>query len=209
VDLVHRIRRAGLAISLALGFALVAAPAAAQLYSDGYKFLQAVEKKDRAKVLELYHKSETVIDSRDLTSGRTALHIAVARRDLAWIDYLLGLNANPNIADKDGVTPLTLAAQMGFTEGVQLLAQNGARIDVANDTGETPLISAVHRRDIGLLRVLLRAGADPDRTDTSGRSARDYAKLDGPNNAVLEEIDRLAKPANQREKPAQVYGPKF
>jgi ankyrin repeat protein len=209
VALVHRIRRAWLAISIALGFALVAAPAAAQLYSDGYKFLQAVEKKDRAKVLELYHKSDTVIDSRDLTTGRTALHIAVARRDLTWIDYLLGLNANPNIADKHGVTPLTLAAQMGFTEGVQLLAQNGAQINVANDTGETPLISAVHRRDIGLLRVLLNAGADPDRMDNSGRSARDYAKLDGPDNPVLDEINRLAKPDSERKKPAQVYGPSF
>ncbi|WP_305098317.1 ankyrin repeat domain-containing protein [Croceibacterium aestuarii] len=208
--LVHRIRRAGLALSLALGFALATTPAAAQLYSDGFKFLQAVEKKDRNTVVELFNKNQTIIDSRNLSTGRTALHIAVERRDLPWIDYLLGLNANPNIADKKGVTPLMLAAQMGYIEGVQLLAQKGAEVDVASSTGETPLMSAVHRRDIGLLRALLAAGADPDRTDNSGRSARQYAALDGPSNAVLAEIDRRDKDGdNTAKKPAKVYGPSF
>ncbi|MXO58512.1 ankyrin repeat domain-containing protein [Altererythrobacter salegens] len=207
--MVHRIRRAGLAILLAMGFALVAAPATAQLYSDGYKFLQAVEKKDRDAVINLFNKNQTIIDSRDLAKGHTGLHITIERRDLAWTDYLLGLNANPNIADKQGVTPLMLAAQMGYVEGVQLLARKGARVDVANSTGETPLMSAVHRRDIALLRVLLRAGADPNRIDNSGRSARDYAALDGGNNILLNEIDRLAKSGDELEKPAKVYGPSF
>lgn len=209
MDLIHRIRRGALAASLALGVALAATPAGAQLYSDGYKFLQAVEKKDRDEVIKLFNKNQTIIDTRDLAKGHTALHIAVQRRDLAWIDYLLGLNANPNIEDKNGNTPLTLAAQMGFTEGVELLARKGGKVDVANNTGETPLMSAVHRRDIVLLRALLQAGADPDRMDNSGRSARDYAALDGANNTVLSEINRLAKPGSEREKPARVYGPSF
>ena len=49
---------------------------------------------------------------------------------------------------------------------------------VSDATGETPLISAVHRRDTAMMRVLLKGGADPDRADNSGRSARDYARLD-------------------------------
>mgnify|MGYP006206159787 FL=1 len=77
-----------------------------------------------------------------------------------------------------------------------------------NSAGETPLIAAVHRRDLTLLRVLLRAGADPDRRDNSGRSARDYAALGGASNIVLNEINRLADPSNT-ERPAQVYGPSF
>jgi ankyrin repeat protein len=205
---VHRIKHAALAAMIVAGLSLAAVPAAAQMFTDGFKFLEAVEKKDRRTVIELVNKNKTIIDSRDLSKGHTALHLAVQRRDLPWVDYLLGLNANANIADKQGVTPLTLAAQIGFVEAVSLLSSRGARVDVPNNAGETPLMAAVHRRDMALLRVLLRAGADPDRKDNSGRSARDYAALDGPNNAIANEIKRLAD-ASKKEKPAQVYGPSF
>src|SRR5690606_26565543 len=157
----------------------ISAPAAAQMYSDGFKFLKAVKDKDGDTAIKMLDQpGSTIVNARDITSGETGLHIAVARRDATWLSFLLGKGANPNIADKKGVTPLMLATQLGFVEGVDALASRGARIDVANDAGETPLISAVHRRDINMMRILLKAGANPDRTDNSGRSARDYAQLD-------------------------------
>jgi ankyrin repeat protein len=203
---VHRIKQAVFAAIMAAGLGSLAAPAGAQMFSDGFKFLKAVDEKDRRTVIELVNKNKTIVDARDIAKGHTALHLAVQRRDLPWIDYLLGLNANANIADKQGVTPLTMAAQMGFVEAVSLLSSRGARVDVPNNAGETPLMAAVHRRDMALLRVLLRAGADPDRKDNSGRSARDYAALDGPNNIIANEINRLAD-ASKKEKPVQTYGP--
>jgi ankyrin repeat protein len=204
--MVHRVK---LVIAAAAGAALlVAAPAGAQLYSDGYKFLKAVEEKKQAEVNELLQKNSTLIDARDLSSGRTALHIAAENREYSWLSYLLGKGANPNIADKNGVTPLMLASQMGFVEAVNALAQSGAKVDTPNNTGETPLISAVHRRDIAMLRVLLLSGANPDRTDNSGRSARDYAALTGPGSQILAEIDRLAD-SSSGAKSEQTYGPSF
>ena len=187
---------------------VVATPLSAQLYSDGYKFLDAVEKRDQPTVNTLLQSSPTVINSRDVANGRTALHIAAGRRDLPWLGFLLGEGANPNIADKNGVSPLMLASQMGFVEGVNLLAQSGARVDATNRAGETPLISAVHKRDLAMIRVLLSAGADPDRSDNSGRTAREYAASDS-SGTVLAEIDRSMKPASEREKPQQTYGPSF
>ncbi|MXP42107.1 ankyrin repeat domain-containing protein [Altererythrobacter soli] len=204
--MVHRVK---LAIAAIAGAALLAgAPAAAQLYSDGYKFLKAVEEKKDAEVNELLQKNATLIDARDVTSGRTALHIAAENREYTWLSYLLGKGANPNIADKRGVTPLMLASQIGFVEAVNALAQSGAKVDTPNNTGETPLISAVHRRDVAMLRVLLLAGADPDRADNSGRSARDYAALMGPGSQLLAEIERLAN-SSSGAKSQQTYGPKF
>jgi ankyrin repeat protein len=204
--MVHRVK---LAIATIAGAALLAAaPAAAQLYSDGYKFLKAVEEKKEAEVNELLQKNATVIDSRDVTSGRTALHIAAENREYSWLSYLLGKGANPNIADKRGATPLMLASQIGFVEAVNALAQSGAKVDTPNNTGETPLISAVHRRDIAMLRVLLLSGANPDRADNSGRTARDYAALTGPSSQLLAEIDRLAD-SSSGAKSEQTYGPKF
>lgn len=193
------------AATIALGAALLASiPAAAQMYSDGFKFLKAVKDKDGDTVTQLLEApGSTVVNARDLSTGETGLHIATARRDLTWLQFLLQKSANPNIADKGGVTPLMLASQLGFIEGVEALAKRGARVDVANNTGETPLIAAVHRRDIPMVRVLLEAGANPDRTDNSGRSARDYAQLGGGGSAVLDEIERSAKTGGNKP----VYGP--
>jgi len=186
---------------------MLAAPVGAQNYSDGYKLLQAVEKKDRSEFDQLIAKNHTVINARDLSSGRTALHITVARRDVVWLNYIAAQGANPNISDSRGVTPLMLASQLGWAEGIQALIDAGAHVDEPNSTGETPLISAVHRRDTQMMRVLLRAGANPDRTDNSGRSARDYASQDGRDSVTLAEIERNAPSSDGRRASREVYGP--
>jgi ankyrin repeat protein len=75
------------------------------------------------------------------------------RRGAIHLDQLPpGKGADPNIRDNKGETPLVVAANLGFVEGVDALIANGARVDEPNATGETPLISAVHRRDIAMVR---------------------------------------------------------
>ena len=186
---------------------LVSAPAHAQGYSQGYLFLKAVKEKDGSKVLEMLHKpGSTLVDSRDITTGESALHIVVERRDLTWINFLLREGANPNIRDNKGVTPLVLATQLGFVDGASALITKGAQVDIPNSTGETPLITAVHNHDLQLIRILLKAGADPDRADSSGRTARDYAARAGNDSSLVDIIDENALPADQREG-ASSYGP--
>jgi len=200
------LRKFTIGTAIAAGLA-IAAPLAAQTYSDGYKFLQAVEKQDVTKVNELLSKpGTTVINAKDLSTGRSALHITVQRRDKTWLSFLLGKGANPNIEDSHRVTPLMLASQNGFVDGIELLISKGAEVDRSNETGETPLILAVHRRDTAMIRVLLAAGADPERTDNSGRSARDYAQLDR-NTLVLAEFTRHDQSGNARQADRGTYGP--
>lgn len=194
----------GLMLGVVAGALALTSPAQAQ-FSEGYKFLEAVRKKDGQVVTDaLSEPGATIVNTRDVTSGETALHIVTARRDSTWMEFLIGKGANVNARDTQGVTPLELATRLGFVEGVELLVGKGARIDESNDAGETPLITAVHRRDIGLMRVLLRAGADPDRTDNSGRSARDYATLEG--RTLLNEIESSARPRGPANG-AGSYGP--
>ena len=194
----------GLALAL-----VVPAPAQAQ-FSASYKFLEAVRKKDGNVVNEaLGLPGSNIVNTRDITSGESALHIVTNRRDLTWMSFLLAKGANPNIRDVRGATPLQTAANIGFAEGVDLLLSNGARLDEPNNTGETPLISATHRRDIAVMRSLLKAGADPDRADNSGRSARDYATLEGRSSPMLGEIETNAKPRSARAASGRSYGPSF
>lgn len=196
------------AVALATLGVLVAVPAAAQ-FSDGYKFLESVKKKEADKVTDSLNEPGTqIVNTRDATTGESALHIVTARRDLVWMQFLVGKGANVNIRDNKGTTPLVLACNLGFLEGVDFLISVGARVDEPNNTGETPLISAVHRRDVALVRALLKAGANPDRPDNSGRSARDYALLDGKGSTMLGELESAAKTraANPAKKS---YGPTF
>ena len=209
--------RAGLTSSLAssLATALFASllvvvalqPVSAQLYSEGYKFLEAVKDRDGDVATDMLSQPGTqVINSRDLTSGDTGLHIVTARRDLLWIRFLIQRGANPNIRNNAGVTPLQLATRLGFVEGAEELIKGGAQVNVADQTGETPLIAAVHQRNVELVRRLLAEGADPDRNDNSGRSARNYMELMTGNSLLAREFaeadEKRAGQPQQRQ-----YGP--
>ena len=196
-------------VPLLAGAVVMTSPAQAQ-FSQGFKFLEAVRKKDGNKVEEaLNEPGSTIVNTRDVTSGQTALHIVTQRRDLTWMSYLIGKGANVNARDSGGVTPLQLATSLGFMEGMELLVSSKARPDEPNAAGETPLISAVHRRNTGMMRILLKAGADPDRKDNSGRSARDYALMDGRSGPLITEIETNAKPRGERAGGGKVYGPSF
>ncbi len=196
-----------LVMPLAAAALLVPGTAHAQ-FSAGYKFLEAVKKKDGNVVNEALGEPGTnIVNTRDITSGETALHIVTSRRDLTWMNFLLTKGANPNLRDVHGTVPLQVAANIGFADGVDLLISKGARIDEPNNTGETPLISAVHHHDIAVMRSLLKGGADPDRADNSGRSARDYAMLEGRSGPLIGEIETNAKPRAARGQRSTSYGP--
>ena len=183
-------------------------PAAAQFYSRGYEFLEAVRDRKGTEANEMLNEpGTTVVNTRDVTSGESALHITVGRRDLTWTRWLLQEGANPNTADNRGRTPLIAAAELSWLEGVEVLVARGAQVDVANQTGETPLIAAVHSRNIDLMEVLLKAGADADRTDNAGRSARDYARLPGVPPRLIATIEQHERPDTGDD--GGTYGPVF
>lgn len=198
-----------IAILGALLGAIAAAPVAAQMFSDGYEFLKAVEDRDGDAVTAMLDEpGTTIVNTRDITTGESGLHIVTKRRDELWIRFLTQRGANPNARDKKGVTPIQIAVTMGFIEGVERLIKAGADIEVADSAGETPLIVAVHRRDIPMIRLLLANNANPDRADNSGRTARDYAELMTANSAVLTEFERAD--ADRENSGAQEnYGPSF
>ncbi|UVI39468.1 ankyrin repeat domain-containing protein [Qipengyuania spongiae] len=195
-------------VSTALIAAVLAPlPAAAQSFSPGYEFLKAVRDRDGDAVTDALSQPGTIIvNTRDIASGESALHIVTQRRDAVWIRFLTAKGANPNIEDKNGTTPLQVAASLGFVEGIEALVKAGARVDVTNSSGETPLISAIHRRDPAMIRLLVKNGANPDRNDNSGRSARDYAQLASGNTQLLEALDSGQQGADGA---SRSYGPEL
>lgn len=181
---------------------VAATPAAAQ-FSPAYNFIKAVKDKDGVKAQKaLEDGGSTIINVRDAESGGMALHIATRRRDLGWIGFLLQRDANADVRDNEGATPLVLAATTGFSEAVRVYLLVKAQVDLPNSLGETALMKAVQARDVQSVQMLLAAGANPDRTDNTGASPRSYALADtrgGP-------VTKLLRDAPAR-KAAPVQGP--
>ena len=178
----------------AAAFVLFAVPLAAQSFSDGYTFLKAVRERDGATAERLLSSpSSTAVNHRDSSTGEGALHILTRGRDLTWLSFMLGRGARPDIQSNDGATALILAAQIGWYDGARELLANRANANLGNGRGETPLIFAVQRRDLAMVRLLIAGRADPNQTDhVSGNSAIDYARQDNRAAAILRELEQAA-----------------
>ena len=188
--------------------ALMIAPSAVPAqFSDSYSFLKAVRDRDSAKVNTIIGKgSTTLLDTKDVATGESAVHIVTKRRDAVWLNFLLSSGASPDTRDNAGNTALLFASQIGFDDGARLLLGARAGVDVANRSGETPLIKAVQAGNSVMVRLLIAAGANPKKTDSvAGLSARDYAARNPRLASILKLLDE-AKPVA----PAKpVAGPKF
>lgn len=189
-----------LAFLLACIAAAAALPGPAQAqFRGGYAFLQAVESRDGTKATEALQEDSTLINSRHPDRGETALAIVAKRRDTTWLRFLLAKGADPALADRQGTTPLMHAALLNFTEGAEELLNAKAPVDQANRRGETPLILAVQTKNVAMVRLLMRRGANPDRADhVAGMSARDYAKRDDRTGQIVALLDAKSD-APQRE----------
>ena len=181
-----------------ISLALASAPAAAQFTgSDGEAFIAALKDGNSGKAVELVEKAGSTVVNYRAPDGGTGLHMALRKRTSNWVGYLLAHEADPNLADKNGDTPLIIGARLGFSEGVERLLRARALVDKPNRLGETPLIVAVQGRQAGIVRMLLEAGADPDKADhAAGYSARDYAKRDSRSADLLRLMDTV-KPKKQ------------
>jgi len=181
--------------------ALAAAPAAAQYVSDAEPFITAVAERDAAKAMELADARPSVVNARN-SKGHTALVVAISRSDDIWTRFLLTKGADPNLAERDGNTPLIAAARVGYLDAADMLLRRGAKVDATNRMGETALIVAVQVRQLPVVKLLLAKGADPNRTDSAqGYSALDYARRDPRARDILAAIEAAArKPAAKSDK---------
>ena len=196
-------RLAAFLAALVAATGLLLSPAQAQ-FRGGYAFLQAVENRDGTKATEALKDDPSFINTRNPDTGQTALIIVTKRRDISWLRFLLAKDADPSIGDRQGVTPLMHAALINFTDGAEELLKEKAPVDQANRRGETALILAVQSKNVGMVRLLIKRGANPDKADhVAGMSARAYAKRDDRTGQLVALLD--AKP----DGPVRDLGPKF
>jgi uncharacterized protein len=118
--------------------------------------------------------------------GATALHHAVTSSEaLKIIPHLLvkGADVNARAAGLSHETPFMAAKNLFFqhrpvcgAKVLQLLAQNGADINSADESGYTVLISAVVNDKPELVRLMIELGADADHQANDGLTAIGWAR---------------------------------
>lgn len=188
---------------LVIAAALASAPVTAQVGgSDGEAFVEALAKGDASKALDLVQKPGSIVVNYRGGDGNAGLHIAMHNRSSNWVGFLLSKDADPDIGDKNGDTPLIIASRIGFTEGAARMIMGRAQIDKTNKLGETALIVAVQARQPAIVKMLLENGANPDLADhASGYSAREYAKRDNRSKEILTLIETV------KSRKANTFGP--
>ena len=93
----------------------------------------------------------------------------------AMIRILLGKDADVNVTDESGRTPIHCAIQRGYHTIVTLLLGHGSDVNIADKTGRTPLHKASERDAEALVKLLLDYGADVNASDHFGLTPLHYA----------------------------------
>ena len=119
-------------------------------------------------------------------AGRTELHYAALEDDLTRAMALITAGADLDDSDREGFSPLHFAAQQHAVAVARLLIESGAKVDPVNKHGNTPLWTAVFNTKGGseLVKLLRKAGADPNHANAAGRTPAQLARLMGTPDVV-------------------------
>jgi len=127
------------------------------------------------------------LTAADDPDGTTPLHWAVRANDLDAAQRLLHSGANPDAANRYGVTPLSLAAENASAPMTDALLRAGARA-----TGAI-LMAAARTGNAEIVRMLLAHGADANARESSlGETALMWAAAENHPEAVRALIENGA-----------------
>jgi len=94
---------------------------------------------------------------------------AVEANDIQQVDSLITIGVDLEIRNKDGWSPMFVAAFYGYNNIAELLIRSGADINARSDDDKSPLFIAVENAQLKIARSLLNAGAETEAATTAQR----------------------------------------
>jgi len=118
--------------------------------------------------------------------SRTALHIAAMKGHSEALRLLLAANADTEVRDKEGVTPLGLAVTSGDQAVVEDLVRHGADLSATFPPSDaTALHGAATWGNGPMALVMLKHGARHDARSSTGKTPLHYAAAAGKREVAL------------------------
>ncbi|KAL8745775.1 MAG: hypothetical protein Q9190_002132 [Brigantiaea leucoxantha] len=146
-----------------------ASPSQANVVDDDVPLFLAVTNSQEIIVrLLLQHGASP--NQQTIYDGQTALHWSISYNDVAIAQLLIDCGADIDCPDKNGDTPLHIAAKKS-KKTTKLLIQAGACIDLWNKNGDTPLLVAAEQGLSMRTTLLIKAGADLYVAGSKGKAA--------------------------------------
>lgn len=115
-------------------------------------------------------KHRAGVNSRNLRTADTALHLAVEWKRPRIILFLLEKGAAINMTNKDGLTPLQLAAKLDNCEAISLLLQRDAQLETRSFSDLTALQIAAQKKHWIAFDLLLIGGANVNAWNQNGET---------------------------------------
>jgi len=102
--------------------------------------------------------------------GFTPLHIAVTRNDTKLVQCLLDHGAAINVrTQRDGRTPVMIAAATGFEEMAEILLSRGADPSIVDSGSKSPFERAVECHRSGVAEILKKVIPPPKRSSAAAK----------------------------------------
>jgi uncharacterized protein len=127
------------------------------------------------------------VNAVEAFSECSAIGMAAFFSEVKVVRLLVSYGADLSQRDKLGQTPLHNAAKAGLKRSLtitEVLLTHGADINAVCHEGWTPLMTAVSRQNVELVKLLMERGADSTMRNSEGKRAVDLI-IPGKNEAAL------------------------
>ncbi len=140
------------------------------IQSDGYTLLHWAAQEGFVKVAKLLVQYGADVNASD-DNQMTPLYNS-AGRDFKMVKTLIELGADVNKHQPNGVA-LHNAVSWESTEIVEFLLAHGAKPNIADDEGQTPLFFAASAENLEIAKLLIAHGANKTVKDNNGKTPLD------------------------------------
>lgn len=123
---------------------------------------------------ELVQSQSGWVNSSDMASGKSALHLASIAGDTPLVKFLCESGADVNMGTKrEAVTPLMSSSRYGHKGCTRCLLQFKASVDAGDNNGDTPLHYAGWFEKSKVFQILVEvAGASPEALNKKGEKPK-------------------------------------
>ena len=139
------------------------------------------------QTVQLALNSGVSANTRNRSSGLSALMLAASKGNTEIIELLLRSNADINSRDKQRKTALFWAAVSNHSAAVKQLLDYGARADLRDQNGETALMQVAWAGHSNVVQELVKKDAGINFRDPQGLTALTVASING-HTAIVETL---------------------